>query len=438
MQHCIESVNSMNHQKNEARIGEASRRFLDVIDQPGIHPLIRVASEFFGVPVLLTDEQFRIRSVWPREGTGIVELDESIRGGTIKAEREWEILDENLSGVNAFYEPFYASTGICARLPRIYGELVWQNEVRGHVIVYLGRRPFQQDDLEIVRKLVNLLGLKLRRHQVGMDRWTATLQAKLEVLLDPSTPPQVRQPAVDLLKQEIKGEYGIMVTTIGARASQRAFADYAVSQIQQRFRNVVVLVYDEAIVTLFGEVRRNAVDSQLRPENNELVKWLFRYFGQYDLVSGLSDQFADLDTIYLRYRRALLTARMVERVEGQRYGIFRDFMPMPMLAAVLATETAETFIDPLLYEIRDYDEKNQTEYFQTLFRYAVELYDKDAAAAALAIHKNTLSYRLNRIAELFHVDFTDRRARLNLELSCFLWYLSNNPNRPTQEQEKER
>ena len=188
------------------------------------------------------------------------------------------------------------------------------------MIVYLGRRPFQQEDLDIVRKLVNLLGLKLRRHQVGMDRWTATLQAKLEVLLDPSTPPQVRQPAVDLLRQEIKGEYGIMVTTIGARASQRAFADYAVSQIQQRFRNVVVLVYDEAIVTLFGEVKRNAVDSQLRPENNELVKWLFRYFEQYDLVSGLSDQFADLDSIYLRYRRALLTARMVERVKGSITG----------------------------------------------------------------------------------------------------------------------
>ena len=127
---------------------------------------------------------------------------------------------------------------------------------------------------------------------------------------------------------------------------------------------------------------------------------------------------------------------MVERVKGQHYGIFRDFMPMPMLAAVLATETAETFIDPLLYEIKDYDEKNQTEYFQTLFRYAVELYDKDAAAAALSIHKNTLSYRLNRIAELFHVDFSDRRARLNLELSCFLWFLNNNPDRPSADYEK--
>ena len=100
-------------------------------------------------------------------------------------------------------------------------------------------------------------------------------------------------------------------------------------------------------------------------------------------------------------------------------------MPLPMLAAVLETESAETFINPVLFEIRDYDRDNQTEYFQTLYQYGVCLCDKDAAAASLAIHKNTLSYRLNRISELFQVDFSDRRTRLNLELSCFLWFLTH-------------
>lgn len=415
----------MKEQESDIRVGEASRLFLDVIDQNGIQPLVRVASEFFGVPVLLTDELFHIRSIWPREGTGVPALDESIRNGAIKAEREWQILDENLTGSKAYYEPFYASTGICEKLPRLYAELVWQNEVQGHLIVYLGQKKFHQEDLEIMGKLACLLSMKLRHRQVGMDRWTATLQAKLEVLLDPATPPQVRQPAAELLKQEIKGDYGIMVTTIGARASQKAFADYAVTQIQQRFRNVVVLVYDQTIVTLLGEVKRNAVDGQLRPENNGLVKWLFRYFGQYDLVSGLSDPFSDMDDLYLQYRRALLTARMTERLKGRKNGIFQDFMPLPMLAAVLETESAETFINPVLFEIRDYDRDNQTEYFQTLYQYGVCLCDKDAAAASLAIHKNTLSYRLNRISELFQVDFSDRRTRLNLELSCFLWFLTH-------------
>lgn len=422
----------MTENKSDIRVGNACRLFLDVVDQNGVQPLIRAASEFFGAPVLLTDELFHIRSVWPREGTGVPELDESIRNNAIKAEHEWKILDENLTGGQAFYEPFYSSTGLCAQLPRMYGELVWQDEVQGHLIVYLGPVPFQPEDLDILKKLVRLLAIKLARRQAGMDRWTATLQAKLEVLLDPTTPPQVRQPAVELLRQEIKGEYGIMVTTVGSRASQKAFADYAVTQIQQRFRNVVVLVYDQTIVTLMGEVKRNAVDGQLRPENNSLVRWLFRYFAQYDLVSGLSDQFGNLDELYLHYRRALLTARMTVRLKGRKTGIFRDFMPLPMLAAVLETETAETFVDPVLYAIRNYDQENHTDYFQTLYQYALCLGDKDAAAAELDIHKNTLSYRLNRISELFQVDFSDRRTMLNLELSCFLWFLTHDAEQPPQ------
>ena len=74
----------MKEQESDIRVGEASRLFLDVIDQNGIQPLVRVASEFFGVPVLLTDELFHIRSIWPREGTGVPALDESIRNGAIK------------------------------------------------------------------------------------------------------------------------------------------------------------------------------------------------------------------------------------------------------------------------------------------------------------------------------------------------------------------
>lgn len=415
----------MKDSKGVRRVAEASRCFLDVIDQEGVQPLIQAASEFFGAPVLLTDELFHIRSVWPREQTGVAELDQSIRDGAIQAQREWVILDENLSGEKAFYEPFYANTGVCELVPRMYGELVWQNEVRGHVVVYLGKVPCQPEDLEILQKLISLLVLKLRRRLAGMDRWTATLQARLEVLLDPQTPVQVRRPAEDLLRKQIKGDYGVMVTTIGQRASQKAFADYAVTQIQQRFRNVVVLVYDQTIVTLFGEVKRNAVENTLRPENNALVKWLFRYFAQYDLVSGLSDPFSNLRDIYLHYRRALLTARMVERSKQGTDGIFEDYMPLPMLASVLETEQAETFINPVLEQIRAYDAGNNTDYFDTIYQYAMHLFEKEATAQALTVHKNTLAYRLGRISELFLIDFSDRRMRLNLVLSCCLWYLSH-------------
>ena len=414
----------MNERVNQDRVAQASKRFLDVIDQEGELPLIRAAAEFFRAPVLLTDQLFHIRSVWPREATGIPELDDNLREGTLQPESQWKILDENLSGEEPFYAPFYTDSGLCAACPRLYGELVWQQEVRGHVVVYLGNRPLQREDKEILSKLISLLCLKLHKNRMGLDTWTATLQARMEVLLDPTTPFHVQQPAVELLSKEIKGGYGIMVTTVGSRPSQRAFADYAVMQIQQRFRNIVVVIYDGVIVTLFGEVKVNAVTNELRPENNQLVRWLFSYFEKYDLISGVSDYFEDVREMHLHYRRALLTTKMIERMKGTSHGLFNDFMPMPMIAAVLESEMAETFLAPVLQRIWDYDQGNGTEFFRSMYAYVMKIFDKEAAAAALGIHKNTLVYRLSRITELFQLDLGDRRVRLNLLLSCCLWFLS--------------
>ncbi|MBR1781601.1 MAG: helix-turn-helix domain-containing protein [Oscillospiraceae bacterium] len=408
---------------SEDRIAQASRRFLDAVGQNGVQALIRTASEIYDAPVVLTDQLFHIRTVWPQV-TGLPALDRCIQSGNLDSAEEWAVLDENLSGIVPFYSTFYSNTGHCADLPRLYGELVWENEVRGHVIVYLNDRPLQEEDREILTKLLSLLLLKLRRNLVGLDTWTATLQAKLEVLLDPTTPFRVRQPAIALLQKEIRGSYGLMVTTIGQRASQRAFADFAVNQIQHQFRNLVVFRYDDAIVTLFGEVRRNSVTNQLHPEQNQLVRWLLRYFEQYDLVSGISDSFTDLSSTYVHYRRALLTAKMVERMKDHSYGLFADFMPMPMIAALLETESADTFLAPQIGEMQAYDRENGTDLFHTLNVYATHLFDKEAAAEALGIHKNTLVYRAGRIAELFDLDLTDRRTQLNLVLSCFIWNLS--------------
>ena len=47
-------------------------------------------------------------------------------------------------------------------------------------------------------------------------------------------------------------DYTICVTTIGALASQRAFAEYAVRELQQLYRNVICVIYDNNIVTLYG------------------------------------------------------------------------------------------------------------------------------------------------------------------------------------------
>ena len=67
--------------------------------------------------------------------------------------------------------------------------------------------------------------------------------------------------------------------------------------------------------------------------------------------------------------------------------------------------------------IADYDEKNQTEYLQTIRIYFSENYSINNTAKKIHVHYNTVLNRLNKIKQLFGIDLNDEQDRINLYVS---------------------
>ncbi len=64
---------------------------------------------------------------------------------------------------------------------------------------------------------------------------------------------------------------------------------------------------------------------------------------------------------------------------------------------------------------------------QTLFQYLECGGRYDATAAALAIHRSTLRYRLQRIREIGGTDLRDVDSRLNLHVAARVWEVLGGP-----------
>ena len=62
----------------------------------------------------------------------------------------------------------------------------------------------------------------------------------------------------------------------------------------------------------------------------------------------------------------------------------------------------------------EWDEKNGTEYLKTLRAYMVSNKNNKESALLLSIHQNTLLYRLQKIRDLFGIDFDDGKLNLTL------------------------
>ncbi len=414
------------------RLLNATWKLFNASRTAGLSTLIQAASEVFNAPILYTNELFQIRVMYPNHPTGDPGWDELYEQRHLPLDEIWKILDENLSGAEPFYQPFYANTGLCRDVPRLFGEVVRSKAVRGHIVVYLGDIPLQAEDLEIMDTLTELLRQKADRRAAGMDNWTQAVTTHFQLLLDLDTPRHLVTKAVNALHTALSGQYAVMVTPFGRMASQRAFADYTVMQVRERFRNnVVCLVHQEAgaIVTLLGGVKGSQQGYSARPANSALVRNLFYFFEQFDLVSGLSAVFDDVSRTHAYYRQALLSAKMALRTGGTHRAVFNDYMPRPMIAALLEHEDAETFLHPALPAMYRYDQAHNTAYFQTLYEYLMNMLDKSAAAAMLELHKNTLQYRLNRISELFGLDLNHAQTLMNLLLSFLLWDLTHTPEK---------
>ena len=73
-----------------------------------------------------------------------------------------------------------------------------------------------------------------------------------------------------------------------------------------------------------------------------------------------------------------------------------------------------------LLTILRYDRKNDTQYFNTLRSYLINERNIPKTANALIIHRTTLTYRLQKINELFSLNLDDAYQRLYLLMSFFL------------------
>ena len=405
-----------------SRMSIAYEKLFHAVCNQNMNRVVTATYEVLGRPVLFVDEYFHVVSMQPAGPIGNPEWDEIYANMAMNQKQIFQTLDEFLSGRKAFYQPFFANTGSCAEAPRVFAEVVQDDRVHGHIIVFWSGDPPTEEDFTIIGLAVDAIRLRIASRIKSMGSWNLALSTKLEDLLAPTTPPHLEALACEAISKTMQPEYTICVATIGALASQRAFAEYAVHELQQRYRNVICLIYENSIVTLYGGTERHGSGTPMHETG--MADRLFAFFGEHDMICGLSDSFTDPREVRRHYRQALLTARLALRLGRAESTTFSDLMPLPIFLSVLEKDSPETFIHPAIFKMRAYDAENGTAYDETMRSFSFNMHNKDRTAAALCIHRNTLLYRLGRISELFDLPYEHDQVALNLLCSYLILELS--------------
>lgn len=381
---------------------EAYQTFFEALAYHSPARLIKKASEFFGLPVLLTDEHYKLLCMYPAEKIGEPIYDTLLDQRILPFKTIESYQKMYLKNETVFYEPFYSDSGLVCECPRIFGEVYSGDHIYGHFAVMMFSEKLYDEDLECACILRKALAITMSERSAAPD---SSLGKYLTDLLSPASPDHLKAFAADTIQKTISGNYALMVTPLGSNAGARAFAAMRTVEISTRYYSAVSTLYHDRLVTLFGSVSSMQYTDRER-HFFELSAESLKPAGK----SGLSRPFSGLLTLTDHFHEASLAASAGDST----LTLFSEAGFLPLFLAIDPDIDASIFIHPVIFRIQKYDQENGTFYLQTLRAYSMNMHSKERTSAELHIHRNTLLYRINRIVELFDVPVDEPSTALAL------------------------
>lgn len=133
-------------------------------------------------------------------------------------------------------------------------------------------------------------------------------------------------------------------------------------------------------------------------------------------VSRLVPTLLELPDAYREARQSLVTGSMMHGDNEFMVG-FADLGVKRLLYLMFDHPELERFYQEHLAPLEAYDAEWETELLETLRVYLEQGYNLNSAAKELFVHRHTMRYRLEQIAELLKVDIDSSEVLLNLQVA---------------------
>lgn len=149
----------------------------------------------------------------------------------------------------------------------------------------------------------------------------------------------------------------------------------------------------------------------LHKDNNELTM----QFGAGRVVENA----LELSNAYREARQALIIGSMMKGDNEFLLG-YGDLGVRRLLYLMIDHAEFDRFCEEILQPLEEYDAEWETELVPTISVYLKHGANLNSAARALFIHRHTLRYRLEQIAEILKVDIDSQDVLLNLQIALMI------------------
>ena len=373
-----------------------------------INPIMNLAATKLGNPLILLDENLKILSY-----SNVFSIKDPIWAKNIQQGYcNYEFVAAT-SKIDVIKNSTLTTDAIIVTCPgsplrKLSSKIICNNHLTGIVLMLATETPISAKHIELLPIISAAIGTTIQRYLNYLLSKNTLHQKLLYDLLIGASPKEI-EPRISSLK------FSSYLCTLYIHHSQFLRQSNLMDQIAGKL--VKLISHTHFTFHEGGIAALISLGNQCRLSNEQL-DLLDKLSKQEHLQIGISNTFFGIENFATYYAQAKRTLAILHNLQIERnIGCYEEFSFYDLLNNLKSSKSLEEYCHPALVILQKYDEANNTELYHTLYIYLECSCSIKLSSDFLFIHRNSLTYRLERIQKLIQGDLTDSNLRFLLRLS---------------------
>lgn len=211
-------------------------------------------------------------------------------------------------------------------------------------------------------------------------------------------------------------EYYLIHFTTNIKDESYLYANYIGTQIERKWRGLCCIQKGNATLILLN------MTVFKKSETVDFFRELSLLIRDSMLIGAISRAFRDIQNISQAFLQTKIAFEIGKKKDPSIWLYkFDDYAYTYLVTTAKGEFSPEQVCSPIILKLKEYDRKNHSQHYETLFEFIKSQYNASATAKTLCIARSTFLSQLEQIEKLTRVDLSNWQVRLYLMLSYQLF-----------------
>ncbi|SMP68068.1 PucR family transcriptional regulator [Anoxynatronum buryatiense] len=305
-----------------------------------------------------------------------------------------------------------------------YGRLMSRISIGNKAIAAIGvldkNRPFKESDIKIASIISDALSAEMQKNKFIHFTKGLLYEDFIKDLLDKKIAnSNVMEERKNYLHLNLKKHIYVLTADVSEFDSTRISLSFIQGMLERIIGESKSIIYNDHIVIVVSYNQEKDFRKCYEEKTKELLK-------DNKIRIGISRPFTNLEHIHPFYLQSLEALFLGVRMKSDNIYIpYDDYAIYHILKTCSKQDDLLEFCNPSLLALIRYDLEYDTDYTKSLYVYTISSKSITSSANTLKMHRNTMIYRIRKIAEIMKMDLSDYETFLHIQLSFMVLKYDN-------------